>query len=1195
MRQIFSIFCLLISFSMIAQFEASETASAVFDDFEDSAYYFDYEEYVPMKSGNSWTLMSIDSGIVRHDLSFDQWIPQGDFSDFYTFRKDNKYGALDMYGDTLLPFEYDTVIASNHGIVARQGNQWVLPGYFDFEEVPVRLELDSIVEIDDFMYLYNKGKVGLYFRGRLIVPPTYAAVQPLEINDNYAKTPSAVLAFDGSNYRFFDYQGQDILETATSEFELMRDGFLRYQSEGRWKYYNFFTEAFFDSNGNDVVIYTSSKYKIYGPNRSNASLYYSDKTFSGHQDYFPLGVMYVAYNSNGKVGLMESNGTICFPARYDRVEVIDSKRGYFKFFQGDSCGVVTKSGEELFHPAYANIISTGDPDRFIVLDKEQTGVVDRQGDIIIPIEYDHITYGYKCFLLQKRRLIGLAGYNGETIYKPQFSNYRIEKKWGDGSEYFVIVFKDVSGKLMLCNNQGKLTAEKFDDFNMGNQTYKLYRKGEIEVVILNDKAEIEESVKYPNVGSLVVDGNKNIVRVHDSWTGWDVSYLEENQLNGKFGLRYFQKRGLAVEPIYKEIQTNRLSSHFGQRLDEGSFELVDGVTVRRRSVYDQMYMLSAKNLHTDLISAESIGHVVFSASTSTSLVQNKSNYGTIETDVQPMPFNASELDTTNVQFSQNFGRWLPKMFLMNVTPVLCDRSSAEMSLYQWYHYYNFLGGLRITNESALMIMNPNLGVRFEGGTRRISDYNKVDWDREDCIRFNPWENFYDFRFTKLNDFIFSKETEEETLWTLRDYKWGKEEGPLDDRLCVDFKEYPSWFETMLELKEPGRTQLIVHEDFPDFEYVLNDSLPRRYFAGRLIKTDENGMSLVDPKGKVYAKGYQQIRYLGESHFAVKSDQDWRVIGRNGQTVINRTFSSVGKVKDGKFTANKNDLQGIYSVQGDVIVESSGNLEHTVETFYRVQSSPQEVWFDAYTEVYDTLQPNEKYLGNSIFLAKAENGSYNVRLYGESKAANIESDIRPYLLQNAFIYKNKKKLFVMESRGAVSSYKKASKPREYGSFLRINGKKSKLILNADGKLIHEADEKAKLKPFGGDLWVHTSDTNYLVTQSGELLPFDTKKTFASTKKPKTTLAIEIVREGGKQGAYRNGEEILPPVYDYLSHFGEGEFQATQEYTKNLFNAQLEQQNPIPYNQLYLLDEDLMIIELNGDWYCYKKGEYWERIK
>lgn len=1181
MRNLLFALCFFTAFSSISQSPEDSTEESVFD-----------WTYIPYEQDGHWVLYNTDSGVVLENMTFDEWIPSEKFSDFYAFRKGDKYGVVDAFGMEILPFEFDTVVPLEYGVAVKKRKEWLFSNsYFYGDSVDV-FELDSISVKGAYTYLYKGNKVGLYGYGMLVAAPVYRAIQPLNFNRLFDKSPNAVLAFDGTEYHFLSASGEDLLGVGTPEFELMRNHFVRFKRNGRWHYYNFRTKKSFDSNGNDVVLYGTDEYKIYSANRTKPVYHLDGKELSGFDDYFRLQSDYFAFNSNGRVGLMNVNGAVYIPAKYDRIELIDTALNYFKFFRGDSCGLVTRSGTELFQPQFANIVSTRDPDRLIVMDRGFTGVVDKSGKVIIPIEYAYIDYGYKCFLLRKGDLIGLADNDGQIIFKPQFSTYfqMQSKRYSD--EFYAIIFKDPIGRLTLANNREKLTAKTFSDFNYGNQTLKLYRPGEIEVLVLNDNADIEDRATYTNVGSMVVNSNDYVDQVRFGLTGWSKSYLEENQLNGKFGLRLFTEKGLGVQPVYTEIQFNDMGGYFGERKAAGEFSLVNGVTVKRSAVYDHMYTGNAKVANVNLISAESILHYTSSRWTSTCIVHDAEKHGTIEVPHNHMPFTFGELDSMNLVYGRQYGASLPKKYLIDAKPVLCGMQDAEFSLFEYYHYFSILGGLRMTPETAPLIMNPHIGVRFEGGQRRVSSKNAI-WSLNRHLTFDPWETFSDFGFTTNGDYVFSKSLDDTTLWTLEDYEWRKDDGPLDDIECIAIHEYENPYSTLLELQEPGKTEVILHSDFPDFEFISVDSLKTKYQSGRLIVEDSKGVSLRDPHGTVYASGLSAIRYMGEGLFGFKDGNGWRVVNRNGEAVFERTFSVVGMVTDGTFYAQSNGSRGIYTTSGQVIFESPNDLTHVEGSLYRVNTTP-EVWYDVDRKLFDTLQADESYLGAMTFMSKTGEDRYTLRRFGVTKPLNITSDRRPLLMHNAIVYRKKNKHYVFEQNGNITFYKKASNPKKAGDFIVIDGKKERYILNENGDFVHSVEEDADVSAYGNKLLISTSDTNYVVLQDGQTEVYGA----STTESELASLAdsdVKIFRENGSYVAKRAKEIIIPAKYDRLFYLGNGEFRATQSYSINMYDSHLERMNPIPYQHCYFPDELHMVLKLNGQWYFFRKTDSWIPLK
>ena len=114
------------------------------------------------------------------------------------------------------------------------------------------------------------------------------------------------------------------------------------------------------------------------------------------------------------------------------------------------------------------------------------------------------------------------------------------------------------------------------------------------------------------------------------------------------------------------------------------------------------------------------------------------------------------------------------------------------------------------------------------------------------------------------------------------------------------------------------------------------------------------------------------------------------------------------MNNGYFAAGNGESRGIYSVTGEVLVESDQFLRHIEESLYEVRNKPFIVWYDAETKVFDTSRTDEDYLGNRIFITELEDDAYTLRKFGSSEQMRVSSEINPYCLQEAVVFKQKKK-------------------------------------------------------------------------------------------------------------------------------------------------------------------------------------------
>ena len=132
-----------------------------------------------------------------------------------------------------------------------------------------------------------------------------------------------------------------------------------------------------------------------------------------------MNLGYRHYCKDGRIGLINEDLDIVFPAKYSRIELSDNG-DYVKVWEGDKIGLVTIDGEEVIPVKYSDImplsfgnLEKGDVmgDVFIPDDPyvlvylgEKEGVIDRDGTVIIDPVYDQINWFDKLFCRNEKGL-----------------------------------------------------------------------------------------------------------------------------------------------------------------------------------------------------------------------------------------------------------------------------------------------------------------------------------------------------------------------------------------------------------------------------------------------------------------------------------------------------------------------------------------------------------------------------------------------------------------------------------------------------------------------------------------------------------------------------------------------------------------------------------------------------------------------
>jgi len=1136
-------------------------------------------EYIPIQQNNRWYLFDIIEQQLDSTRSFDRLVLNDRIVEYYIFEQDNRIGALDIYGDTLLPFEYDSIVAIPYGVAGKNGNYWDFKTrYWDSPIQTVRHEIDSFYCLNDVTYTYRDGKMGVFLFTEQLLAPQYDRVQAMNQTPEFVRQYDVFLVSEGANFRFFDFDGNDLLGGATSKYQILDHGFLKYW-DGHWKYYNFTTEEHLNFGGNPMVFYNPSSYKVYNQNRTKGVYYEKGSAIgSGFDDYFPIGKDFLAVRQNGKIGVIGKNGRLVVAPKYDKVECLNYESAYFKYFVGDACGLLSESGEELSKAMYANIIETKSRDRFIVIDNQKTGIIDHNGKEICPVEYTYIKAHQDCFTIQKGMQIGLMNWDGKVILQPNYAAYEIFWFRDVANEsYQTFVFKDASGKFILANKSNRLTDRSFDEFNYGNNTYKLYRSAEIEVVVLNEKGEIDDRMNYANVGSLVIEND--FEREMNGADGWGVSYLEENQLTGKFGLRWFSKQGIAVETSYDYVQRGRLSSYFGEReVAAQSVELFPGVSVRLNRVYDQLYMNSGRVINTDLVAAESVLHWSSALSTWEALICSSNLNLRVELEEQISPISSRD-SKTKANYSEHLFSQDLKLLTLNAQPELCALEDAEVSLLEYYQYFNVLGGMELTEEASKAILNPQLGVRFIGGKKRVYEIGLRPWNMN-FVSFRPHKDVQSIRFLAENDLMVIKELDDEDNLSVKEYTWPKEEKPLTTLDCFEFRDEQATQGRFYEAFKKVDQNALVHLDFPDFLFYPIDSIPLKYSAGRLISGEVGEVQLLDPAGKVYIDRAKEIDYLGNDLFRVKFDSLWHVVDRNNGSWNQDSFDLVITHANGILQLFQGEQSFLYKLNGELLAAGDRGLKWVTEEKYRVSNAP-EVWLDASTGMKHTIDSESEYVGQNFFLKKSPTGTYQCTRFGQEEVLEFETDSKPRLVGRFLTYELKKFRYLIAQNGEETKWKNASLPQKKGACFTMEGKKKVLVFNENGQWIADAPSDAQFSPANGGVLVSTSDTNYVILQDGTAIAWSAFKE-AQHKSQEEVHSITVAYENGKAGVKQDGTFIISPEYENLSRL-EGSTYSTQISNGwRIYNDDLKEFISIPYDDVYQLP--------NYGWMFFTNGRY-----
>ena len=149
-----------------------------------------------------------------------------------------------------------------------------------------------------------------------------------------------------------------------------------------------------------------------------------------------------------KAYIMDAKGNVLLPDKYERIHPVIGRKSFVVKMQ-DKVGVVMKDGEQIIPCEYDSISSWweyGPSAHYVVKDKK-VGVIDYTGKVLLPTEYDSLDYVTKdVVIVTKDSKYGAVDINNRLVLPFEYNDIRfdIEEWCATGYEYvrYIYVRKD---------------------------------------------------------------------------------------------------------------------------------------------------------------------------------------------------------------------------------------------------------------------------------------------------------------------------------------------------------------------------------------------------------------------------------------------------------------------------------------------------------------------------------------------------------------------------------------------------------------------------------------------------------------------------------------------------------------------------------------------------------------------------------
>lgn len=1169
-RIVLAVFTLL-SFVTSGQITSSASASATPDGSIGDTTQLDSlwiaPDFLPIPKNGGWLWYDIANDRAADSVHITDFIlPESGFHQEFVVKNDSMWGILSGDGYEIVPFLYDSIIYIDQQLITLSNGVWNYH-YQTFSELDgdfgemidslIPISFDSLFCNGSEIYYFDQGKTGMILLNGTVILPKYDGIHP------FTNTVSTgfYLTLLGEVYNLLDNSGEELLPPGVWDLRNTEDGVFEFRRDQNPEFYIPYMDEFIRPNGRDVIFYANEGYKIYNEEKTRSEFHLADGRVlkDEYDDYFHLYQDYFAVRLNGKVGLTKSGTELLSELKYDQINGIAQAvfnegvpEYYFKYFFGDSCGLMNQFGQEVFEANYANIIFTPDPDRFVVLDRRLTGVVDRSGNSIIPIKYDHIYLdpSTKLFVVQHFEKLGLFRMDGTQLLPIEYDLFRSLQSFETGDSINGLFVLKKGGKFYFSNRKGFISGKGFDHFDHTTDILKTYDSKLISIFIFDSTGQVEEKQEYPLYENTII--KRDYWELNYGFKGWEVSELEENQKEGYFGLRFYAKRGMGVKPNYRTIRQTSFHDFIGAVdvesreytwADDKSTQIIRGFDHLKTGsgTVDNATFFSSDVLKPNRGSGDRYINFELDGTQVRSYAHH--NFKTIELS-KPILYS----DIMNSE--NNYRR-----YFVGGSTEICSIENAEISLYDYFTYWNSLDACRVSPELMREILNPKLGVRFVNSETGIINASWLGVQKGmisyestryfDAYNYIGWSAFFERQLNAKNGSLKSKylPKEDEESVVITDVVDAREANALISDYII------------AEVKNDQISK--IHIDYPNY-FFHQDSIDLSYETGRITRRlDSNFVRLITPRGLIVADSCVLVRYLNEERFGVFRSNGWELIDKDGKLITDTIFTSVSEFKNNRAEFG---LQGgsaiILNKNGEEMMPLPEKRIFLDDDHYYFASRPGLI-FSAVSGMSEEPNSGEKYHSKGFFVSK-EDGKTNVRRLGYVPSIKLNTTSKLKTFGNSIYYQSGKNMYSIDPSLKITKHKKVDKFRIVSPDIGwLEGKKDVLI-DKDWNTIHTIEKRESFEMQGGDLVILKDDS--VLINYGSMRPLTDESQLAIAPPQ-----VKVISENGKYGVQRGEEMLLPPTYAWLSKINDQEFLAKTNSENQLYDSRLNRIGKQPFDR------------------------------
>lgn len=184
----------------------------------------------------------------------------------------------------------------------------------------------------------------------------------------------------------------------------------------------------------------------------------------------------IAVNEDGKYGVINIDNELVLPFEYDEISNISESNDYYRISKNSKFGLVETVDAEIVIPLEYDDIEYAENELAVALKDGQKGVIDANCEEVVPFIYDSIMYYDGGFVVFKDELAGFLNKEGKIILPVEYFNI-LEVK--DGFITVVINYENDEHKYAVYDMNGKeIVPPIYDNIDYyATDKYMIVKKG----------------------------------------------------------------------------------------------------------------------------------------------------------------------------------------------------------------------------------------------------------------------------------------------------------------------------------------------------------------------------------------------------------------------------------------------------------------------------------------------------------------------------------------------------------------------------------------------------------------------------------------------------------------------------------------------------------------------------------------------